>query len=82
MLKIKSRHLLNSFRIGQGGYKPLELSPVVSENDELIQEIEADAERDTWTLSPVPDTEQLASFWASVEQDIQNDPEWVQFSEE
>lgn len=82
MLKIKTHHSFDPFHANHGGRNSLEFSPVLSEDDELIQAIEEDANRDVWTLSPAPDTEQLASFWTSVEQDIHSDPEWVQFSEE
>lgn len=80
MLKLKIRHMLNPFHPA-GSRELLELSPVVSEDNELIRAIEEAAEYDTWTLSSVPDSEKLQQFWNSVEDDIANDPEWVHFSE-
>lgn len=49
----------------------LELSPVYSENDELIQAIESEAERrdDLWQLESAPDAEGLQRFWSDVSLD-------------
>lgn len=80
MLKIRTRHLFSPFS-SIGNSQLLELSPVVSEDDELIQAIEQDANYDQWNLESI-DTEQLHNFWAGVQQDIANDPEWVHFTSE
>ena len=46
----------------------LELSPVISEEDELIRSIESEPERrdDLWRLDSEPDAEGLREFWSSV----------------
>ena len=60
----------------------LELSPVASENDELIMAIEQDHAADNWTLENTPDVASLDDFWTHVEEDLKKDPEWFSFSEE
>lgn len=61
----------------------MQLSPVLSEADELIQAIERDAEihEDNWTLETTPDTESLEKDWSQIHLDIQRDPDWVRFSD-
>ena len=57
----------------------LVFSAIPVEDDELIQAIEANHE-DQWQLEPVPDTAALSDFWAGVEDDLHNDPDWVSFA--
>ena len=61
----------------------LALSPILDDDDELIQEINNQAAQhdDNWSLTPTPDTEQLASFWQGVQKDIENDPLWERFDD-
>lgn len=60
----------------------LELSPVVSENDELIQAIETEQAADNWQLSSTPDVQELEQFWTGVTDDLEKDPEWFKFAED
>ena len=62
----------------------LALSPVVDEDDELIQDIDNQLAQhdDNWTLTAAPDTSELASFWRGVERDIEADPTWNRFDAE
>lgn len=59
----------------------LALQPVVSENDELIQSIEAGSEA-AWQLDDHPDTEGLAQFWSGVVDDLANDVDLIDFANE
>ena len=56
------------------------LSPVPTDEDELIQAIEADC-TEPWSLDPVPDTEQLTEFWSGVQEDLKHDPDWFSFTD-
>lgn len=76
MLHLKSHHF--SLQHTSGSH-PLRLSPVASEDDELIQAIEASHE-EIWRLDPTPDSRSLAEFWSGVEDDISKDPEWFSFA--
>lgn len=58
---------------------PMALSPVVSEPDELIQDIEQSVEK-PWELVDMPDVQGIDQFWTGVEQDIAKDPEWFTFA--
>lgn len=60
---------------------PMALSPVVSEPDELIQDIEQSVEK-PWELVDMPDVQGIDQFWTGVEQDIAKDPEWFSFAED
>lgn len=60
----------------------LELSPVVSENDELIQAIETAHDDDNWQLTGTPDVQQLDEFWTGVTEDLEKDPEWFTFADD
>lgn len=66
------------------GAAAMELSPITTEPDELIQAIESDVtlHDDNWTLEVTPDTERLEQDWERIQQDIEHDPEWVHFSED
>ena len=75
MLKLKRSLRLPSLRISRS---VVAFGPVQSEDDELLQAIQEDAERreDTWQLTPVPDTVELESYWNNVVDDIRADPTW------
>lgn len=84
MLNVKHAHHFHLPRISLPSKRILALSPIRAEKDELIQAID-DARNnrdDNWTLTSTPDTDQLAQFWQGVERDIQNDPEWIRFSDD
>lgn len=83
MLKIRKRFLPH-FSLSALATSDPQLSPVISEDDELIQDIENDSVKtdDNWTLSDDPDVEGLKKYWDTVEQDIANDPEWFHFAED
>ncbi len=83
MLKLKKHHTLSLPSVFLPAHR-MTLSPVVSEEDELLQSIEREqsAHDDNWTLEQRPDTEELTSYWDTVEKDIANDPEWITFSDE
>lgn len=59
----------------------LALSPVLIENDELIQAIETRAHDDEWELTDT-DAQSLTTYWKGVEEDIAKDPEWFTFAED
>lgn len=61
--------------------RPLELSPVVSEDDELIQEIEASTMQ-PWELVETPDVQGIDQFWNGVSEDLQKDPTWFSFADD
>lgn len=49
----------------------------------LAEEIAAEQQaEEVITLDEIVDEGQLSSFWNSVEQDIEQDPEWFHFSED
>lgn len=83
MLSIKKtlRSYLPQF---QAGSAQMELSPISSESDELIQAIEDDIIRhdDNWTLEVTPDTERLEQDWSRIQKDVERDPTWAHFNDE
>ncbi len=50
---------------------PMQLSPVVSDSDELIQAIEEESIRhdNNWTLEAAPDSDQLDQSWDAILRD-------------
>ncbi len=56
-------------------FQPIDPS---SDQDEISSNHQQDQQID---LSDSVDEEALEAFWAEVEQDIQNDPEWFTFSD-
>lgn len=76
MLKISKHHYLCLPDFSLGFSKPLELTPVPADDDDLTRAIGADpaAHDDNWELSERPDTNELESYWQHVEEDMQNDP--------
>ena len=80
MLRINHTVHLPVPHLRHSGQK-LALSPVRSENDELIQAIDMDAHADEWQLSDT-DGQSLTDFWNGVEEDIAKDPEWFTFAED
>lgn len=83
MLKLK-KHYTPSLPTMLLGSRRLAMSPVLSEDDELIEAIDGEKQThdDNWTLDPVPDTDELSQYWNTVESDIENDPEWIKFDDD
>lgn len=83
MLRI-NKHYNMALPIPIGGSRRLAMSPIVSEKDELIEAIDSsrDARDDNWILDATPDTDELSKYWKTVEEDIENDPEWIKFADE
>ncbi|HTK39690.1 MAG TPA: hypothetical protein VL362_02390 [Patescibacteria group bacterium] len=83
MLTLKKRRHIHFPSIALGAHQ-LQMSPILSEDDELIEAIDnqTDANDDNWSLEPVPDTIELTKYWQTVEHDIAKDPEWITFSDD
>ena len=83
MLQLKNKHHLDFPHITFPSFHPMQLSPVADDDDELTAAIVNDPvdHDNNWQLAD-PDTKELEKFWASVEDDVKNDPEWVHFSED
>ena len=81
MLKIHHNHHFELPHLTHSTHR-LELSPVVSEKDELIEAIDAARAEDTITLENVPDVRQLDEFWTGVTEDLEKDPTWFTFSDD
>lgn len=83
MLKINKHHSM-SLPAPIGASSRLAMSPILSEDDELIEAIDRSREvrDDNWILDATPDTDELSNYWNAVERDIENDPEWIKFSDE
>ena len=82
MLQLK-KHQIYHF-LPQVGVKSLRFSPVVSDDDELIQEIDQQnqANDDNWTLDSMPDVNGVEQFWTDVQTDLHKDPDWYTFSDD
>lgn len=83
MLELKHKHHLELPHLSLST-RPMELSAVPIDNDELTQAIVEDpvAHDDVWELTERPDSGELTAFWSEVEADVANDPEWFKFSED
>lgn len=81
MLKISTTPHISLPHIDLGGSKPMQLSPVTDDSDELTQAVSADPvdHDDNWELTDGPDEAELDAFWTNVEKDIQKDPSWFTF---
>ena len=80
MLTIKKHHHIHIPSFSNTA-RPMQLSPVVTDDDELIAAIDG-ADNDHWTLEQRPDADELMRYWNRVEADIASDPEWVHFEAE
>lgn len=86
MLKINHHHKefhLPKFSIS----RPMQLSPVMNDDDELTQSIINDPidHDNNWELTERPDPEELAreeSTWEKIIDDVRNDPEWFKEDQE
>lgn len=63
------------------GAHAMQLSPVESDADELIQAIEEEHRKDSWQLDAT-DAQSLDEFWTGVENDLKHDPEWFSFADD
>lgn len=63
------------------GSSTLQLSPVMSDSDELIQAIEDEHRKDNWQLDAT-DAQSLDEFWTGVENDLKKDPGWFTFADD
>ena len=82
MLQLKN-HQTNHFT-HLSGFGQLQLGAVVSDDDELLQEIDQQRSLhdDNWTLDPTPDVEEVEQFWTNVQADIEQDPDWYTLSDD
>lgn len=80
MLKIHSTPHLSVPHL-QHQVQQLKLSPVASENDELIEAIEAESLGEQWQLGEI-DSNNLTAFWTGVEEELAQDPERLTFAED
>lgn len=78
MLKLNSSHHISLPHIDLSMPHLMELSPVPSDNDELVQDIMNDSvtHDNSWRLDERPDSEELTSYLDSVASD--NDIEFAQ----
>lgn len=83
MLKLKHTHHLTLPHLNLSS-RPMQLSPVTTDNDELTQAIDADIQThdDVWQLSERPDANELNQFWEEVVEDVSKDPKWFRFENE
>lgn len=81
MLQLHHAHRFPIPHLTHSAHK-LVLSPVSSENDELIMAIEQEHASNNWTLENNPDVAGLDDYWTHVEEDLKKDPEWFNFSED
>lgn len=84
MLKIKPEHHLDFPHLTFSLPHVMELSRPAEDSDELARAISNDPEDhdNNWELTDHPDTTELEQYWEKVEEDIKNDPEWINFSED
>lgn len=84
MLKIKQTFHISLPSLGLTQAKPLQLSPVIDDGDELTQAVKADTvdHDDNWQLTDRPNETELDQFWDKVEKDIAKDPSWFKFDDE
>lgn len=83
MLKLKTTHHLDFPHITFSAPHLMQLSAVPIDSDELAQAIENDTDQhdNNWQLGN-PDSVELEKFWSNVQEDIKNDPEWVNFAQD
>lgn len=81
MLKLKHHYHFPSLALTA---RPVVLSTVRDEEDELIRDIDAqtDTHDDNWTLEATPDSEVLEQRWSQIVEDVEHDPEWQKFADD
>lgn len=79
MLKIKKSRSFSLPRLSLGGSRPMQLSAVPVDEDELTQAVVGDTKDhdNNWELTDRPDTDELEAYWGAVEQDVRKDPLWI-----
>ena len=72
MLQIKKSFSLPLPSFNSTSSKPMQLSPVRLDDDELTQDVVADPEThdNNWELNDRPDEHELEAFWTGVEEDV------------
>ncbi len=80
MLHLKSSHHFHLPHMPS--LRTLQLSPVVDDDDEILQSLATDHEEDTLVLEDVPNVQALDTFWNGVEEDLKKDPTWFDFANE
>lgn len=83
MLSLK-KHITQLKNPFQTSNHQLALTVVSADDDELTQAIDQQyASSDYhWQLETTPDTDKLERFWNRVEDDLQHDPNWIDFSKD
>lgn len=83
MLKIK-KSLFSLPTFTTTAVKPMKLSPVTADNDELSVAVATDPDThdNNWELNDRPDEHELEAFWTGVEEDVKKDPTWFAFDNE
>ena len=81
MLKIPKSPHISLLHLDLSAPKPMQLSPVADDDDELTQAVSTDPvdHDDNWELTDRPDEAELDAFWTNVEKDIRKDPSWFTF---
>lgn len=84
MLKLKHKYHLDFPHTTFHMPHSMSLSSVPADDDELAQAIVNDPEDhdNNWQLTNQPDSEELEQYWTNVEEEIKNDPEWIDFAKE
>ena len=82
MLKIK-KSLFSLPRLNTATAKPMKLSPVTADGDELAVAVATDPDThdNNWELTDRPDEAELEAFWNTVEADVKKDPKWFTFDD-
>lgn len=82
MLKIK-KSLFRLPHFDTSTVKPMQLSPVTADSDELSLAVATDPDThdNNWELADRPDEAELEAFWNNVEADVKKDPKWFTFDE-
>lgn len=59
--------------------RPLQLSPIKDDDDDLTQAIKSDPQvhDDIWELSERPNADELTAFWNQVADEAKKDPDWT-----
>lgn len=81
MLKIKKSFRLKLPNLTTA--KPMQLSPVPIDDDELTSDVSADADNqdNNWELTDRPDSDELEAYWNTVEADVRKDPTWFRMND-
>ncbi len=83
MLKIKKSLSFSLPHLDLSSVKPMQLSPVANDGDELTEAVATDPDThdNNWELNDRPDEAELEAFWTNVESDVKKDPKWFTFDD-